>query len=173
MAPIFSKWVAIEVPGCQSIYPRRGLILFFFLARSFVHSGTAKFMAHTPPPPVATDTDDILASLPVGYVRVNFSGFENLAKEAKSIYENLKANHSDGNQYLVVNNISNDDLDRLIHERHLLGVDYRLQWEVKTTITVVVKVSLPCLVALTARLGTMMAEKLEEMGIPDNDYDCG
>jgi hypothetical protein len=61
-----------------------------------------------------------------------YSGFKLLQEAADSVLETLEANDCDGNQWILVLELTKEAIERLDNGRGCLGVNFRFEWEGST-----------------------------------------
>lgn len=116
--------------------------------------------------------DDILADLPADTPVRCFTNFQHLTVAATEIISNLRENNYDGNQYLVILNISKYAADKLLEDPDALGgIPFRFALDGKAGRIKVIPTSAHD--STTDNLRDEIGSEVLRMGVPRNDRQWG
>ena len=78
--------------------------------------------------------DNPLAGLPDSYEVLTFTNFKTLRKAVSFVVEKLNQNDDNGNQFIVIHQLTKHARQRLDEEKDILGSTFRFMWEGETGI---------------------------------------
>jgi hypothetical protein len=120
----------------------------------------------------ASEHPDPLAALPPGYVVRTFSNIRRLQTDANDVLTTLEANGNQGNQFLVVRDLTKPAIKILDNDRSSLGgVSYRFQWDGSVGIIKIIPGAAHHFT--TMNVLQVLTLQLNAMGIPMTDSAWG